>query len=126
MEQRLLQHSDENVFLIDLPFINDGKNVQLTEKDTNDIPDQVLVELMANVTESDKKQNVASLQPETSSAMQICDKIGPSKKKRFQVLSPQQVDEIATNTVVPKTGRQTKWGIEVFRGKIHFKSSYHK
>ena len=47
----------------------------------------------------------------------ISDDKPKKKKRRSKELSPEEIDQIANNTVKKTTHKQTAWIIKVFRGK---------
>ena len=112
-----MAQSDEVQICFDLGINIEDLDIQISELDVSEIPDNILADVMVNFTQ--ENTSLIENQSENKMAKQVPD-VQPkkkSKKKRFAVLSPEEIDEIALNNHAPKTKKQTVWGVRVFRGK---------
>ena len=73
---------------------------------------QILVDLMKDAPLDGQNNSIKIQQNFTKTP-----KATTSKKKHFVEVTPEEVDKMAANNHIPKTKRQTNWGIKVFRGK---------
>ena len=108
---------DEIIFSLDLPITLDNNQMSLSEISEVDIPDEVLADLMENVSENNIQNTI-----ENQGTVTVADdNSNKSHKKSFEVLSEQDVNEIASKVAAKGTKKQTIWGVTVFRGNFVFK-----
>ena len=109
----LSYNAEDNIISFDLDHDLNFDDTELVPLESSDVPDAVLMELMNNtgVNSDQNKENVSAKKSEADDSAQI-------QSTRFPMLSKDQIDDIASNAIKPKTKKQTMWGIKVFRGKI--------
>ena len=90
------EDADASVILFDLGSIFDAENTETNDVQSIDLPDEVLSELVYNVTDGkpEKFNN-----PDVVCNNQVDTDL---QNKRFAVLSEADLDEIASNTVKKK------------------------
>ena len=117
----MVHKADEDVISFDLGINFNDQDTTLTEIDADFIPDTVLGELMGSVGPNNDKSRQTEAAQQTSTLKQI-----KLKKNRFAVYTDEEIDAFGSNSVAKGTHRQTKWGVDVFRGKIQFKYLFSK
>ena len=111
--QRLLEQK-EDVIIFDLNEIFTDQTVQMDEINSDDIPDEVLNQIIQDSEEITTEQAKTVLDlPEVE---RICNTKEIPNKNRFKFVCNDDVDKIASKSCTKKTDKQTMWGVKIFRG----------
>ena len=113
--QRLPEDTENQLVSFDLADFFDGKNLEMSELDAEDIPDNILSEIILDPT----LQNTEKF--ETSDTNSPHGKLlkprSRSNENRFKAVDDKQIDTIAGKTCKKTTHKQTDWGVKVLKGE---------
>ena len=113
--EHLQQDKLEDPISFDLGTLFDENSENLTELNADDIPDNVLSEIIMDpsILNTEQSRNMQTLEA-------LNDPMCTPKsntENRFKNITKQQVDDITGKTCKKTTHKQTDWGIKVFKGK---------
>ena len=109
--------ADKPVFTLELRDLTVNPNIKFDELDGENVPDEVLVDLLESVQDDQGKtlrnpNGLDDLTATTSAAV-------TPKSKRFRtlIMMKSTIFMILVTILLLKEHKQTTWGISVFRGK---------
>ena len=101
--------ADETLVTFDLDVDFLENDIELNEINTDEISDDILANVGLDLPAVQNDIMPKEATPEGRTIQ--------NKGKRFEVVSPEQIDEIAASNHAKKTKRQTAWSVNIFRGK---------
>ena len=115
--------ADKNVISFEISDIFQGNDINMSELNEDDIPDNLLRDLLDDPETLREISNETVKEPPQ---LDLCQQntTTPSSKNRFKSVTKQDVDKIAGKSVTKKTHKQTTWGVKILRGEI-FKQKLH-
>ena len=113
--QRLPEDTENQLVSFDLADFFDGKNLEMSELDAEDIPDNILSEIILDPTLQNTEKFETS---ETNSPHgKVLKPRSRSNENRFKAVDDKQIDTIARKTCKKTTHKQTDWGVKVLKGE---------